>query len=167
MPPDTLRRFTLVDAMVLIAATGLSLVLIRDYLASQYTHYIFTSIIGRGLWSVASVWRLGSLASGMIAPLAVALSLALWLLRLREPRPSLHRVFRQPGMVACSAALFETGLFVIKACIATLYFYKVRSMMPDSHRLWMIRLPWNGEVVAVAWLLLSLSGTWQAEPSWI
>jgi len=57
---DTVRRkITLVDAMVLIAVTGLSLILIRGYLASQNTHNVFTSIVGRGLWSVAFLWRLG------------------------------------------------------------------------------------------------------------
>jgi hypothetical protein len=167
MRTNTSRKFTLVDAMVLIAAAGLSLVLIRDYLEHRATRYVIETIAQSGIWSVASLWRLSTLVSGMMAPLAVSLSLALWVLRLRQPRPAIHEMFRQPGMVACSATVFATGLFFINISLNLCYYYGNNSTSQDLHRLWMIRLPWNGEVVAVAWLLLWLCGAWCSETSWI
>ncbi|MFI5457030.1 MAG: hypothetical protein ACHRXM_16415 [Isosphaerales bacterium] len=159
------RKFTLVDAMVLIAAVGVGFVLIREYLDNPLVRRVLWLVSHD--WALSTLWRLGTVLSGMLAPLAVALSLALWILRFRQPRPVLRRVFRQPGMVACSAAVIETSMFVLKALFSEYYLFQKAGMMPQLTHLWIIRLPWNGEVVAVAWMLLWLSGSWRSEPSWI
>ncbi len=165
-PPAEIRRFTLIDAMVLIAATALSLVLIREYVDYLQNRRIL-SVLTRD-WSLASLWRWGTLLSGALAPLAVSLSLALWLLRLEKLKPSVRRLLRQPGMMASSAAVIATSLFLVKALFSQYYLSQASSsrMLP-LEGLWMVRLPWNGEVVAVVWLLLWASGSWRSEPSWI
>jgi len=159
------RKFTLVDAMVLVAAIGVAFVLIREYLESLPFRRILLLVAHDP--ALSWLWRLGTVLSGILAPLAVSLSLALWILRFREPRPDLHRVFRQPGMVACSATVIETSVFVLKVLFSEYYVVRKGWMMPQLNQLWIIRLPWNGEVVAVAWILLWLSGRWRSEPSWI
>ena len=102
------------------------------------------------------------------SPLAVALSLAMWILRLRQPRPSVRRLLRQPGMVATSATVIGISIFLVKALLTQYYHLQTSStpMLP-SYSLWFVRLPWNGEIVAVVWLLLWASGAWRNEPSWI
>jgi anti-sigma-K factor RskA len=95
------RRFTLVDGMVLIAAVGLSLVLVRDYWNQRGPQIVFQTNAAPAMWSATTFWRLTTLATATFAPIAVALSLALWLLRLRQPRPAIRETFRQPGTTTC------------------------------------------------------------------
>jgi hypothetical protein len=160
------RKFTVFDAMLLIAVTAVSLVLIRDYV-----HFLdgrrITWLLPRD-WRLASMWRWATVWSGVLAPLAVSLSLAMWLLRLRKPRSKLRRLFRQPGMFATSAVVIDTSLFLVKALFSQYYLYSTSTTpVLANFLLWIMRLPWNGEVVAVAWLLLWASGSWRNEPSWI
>src|ERR1700730_4451928 len=75
------RKFTLVDAMVVIGAIALACVSIRLYLR-DYGDLLFE-------WSVAEDGVLGLVVevNDIVVHLALTLSLALWLLRLRKPRP--------------------------------------------------------------------------------
>jgi hypothetical protein len=159
------RKFTLIDVLVLIAALAIAFYPIREYLDYiQDRHFLLSP--GRG-WTFISIWALGALVSGVLAPLAVSLSLALWVLRLRQPRPNWRRVFRQPGMVACTATVTETAVFLLKAVLSEYYVYRSKGFTPPLQGFWIARLPWNGEVVAIAWLVLWLSGSWRPEASWI
>jgi hypothetical protein len=163
--PTAPRKITLTDAMVLVAAPALSLVMIRDYLSdpriSRMLPLDYT-------WSVSEWWIRGCLYVGILSPLAVSLSLALFILRLRQPRPEMRRLLRQPGMVASSATVIVGTLFVLKVFLS---YYLVSPSRPfwllPLYDIWMRRLPWGGEVVAVAWIMLRLSGAWRSEPSWI
>jgi hypothetical protein len=159
------RKFTLVDAMVLVAAVGIAFVLIRDYLNDDYVRGVVFSL--PDVWALSKLWRTGTLWSGVLAPLAVALSLSLWILRWRQPRPDLRRLFKQPGMIASSATVFATSIFLLKVLFREYYLDVSGSFIFDLHRVWIWRLPWNGEIVAVAWILLWLGGNWRSEPSWI
>ena len=159
------RKFTLIDALVLIAALAIAFYPIRDYLDFVAdAHFLYS--LGPH-WTVISIWRDGTLLSGLLAPLAVSLSLAVWVLRLKQPRPNWRRVFRQPGMVACTATIVETTIFLVKAVLSQYYLQVSAGYVAPLHRLWISRLPWNGEVVAIAWLVLWLSGSWRPEASWI
>jgi hypothetical protein len=159
------RKFTLIDALVLIAALAIAFYPIRDYLDFIEQRRIIQSL-GRA-WTFVSIWRAGTLISGTLAPLGVSLSLALWVLRLRQPRPYWRRVFRQPGMVACTATVAETTIFLLKVLLSEYYLQRTSGFMPPLYGLWIVRLPWNGEIVAIAWLVLWLSGSWRPEASWI
>ena len=159
------RKFTLIDAMVLIAALAISFYPIRDYLDFIEQRHVLRSL---GFdWSIVSIWRAGTLLSGLMAPLGIAVSLAIWVLRMRQPRPDWRRLFRQPGMVACTATVAETIIFLLKVVLSEYYLWRTTGFLPPLYALWIVRLPWNGEVVAIAWLVLWLSGSWRPEPSWI
>ena len=80
------RKFTLVDAMVLIAAIGVAFVLILQYLDYLYGRNV--ALIPPGSFTLIAYWKYGTFLSRVLAPLATSLSLALWALRLRPPRPS-------------------------------------------------------------------------------
>jgi hypothetical protein len=116
-------------------------------------------------------------------------SVGLLLVRLRSPRPSLRRLMRQPGAVACLSATAATVLVLawsthrsfaelnwtlpgppgepgvgpgdwLLAAFAA-YAHAVRDIAPP--RLGMTVPP----VVLCSWLVLKLSGRWKAERTWI
>ena len=105
------RPFTLLDAMVLIAATAIALLPFRFFL-SVFEGLSATLSVAHRIVEVVFV------ADALICPLALSLSLALWVLRLRQPRPGLPRVFRQPGMAASTAILVYLSLFMTATLIS-------------------------------------------------
>jgi hypothetical protein len=161
--PTATRKFTLIDAMVLVAATALSLVMIRDYLNNERFRRILSL---PGDWRMSTLWLHGCAYVGVLSPLAVALSLALFILCLRKPRPEMRLLLRQPGMVASCGTVIAGSLFVLKVFFSSLAVDRPWGLV-RLYDIWMMRLPWSAEVVAAAWILLWLSGNWQSEASWI
>jgi hypothetical protein len=106
MQQAKIRRFTLIDAMVLIAATALALVPIRygDSFGLLESIPSTSALEWLSFFAYGSYW--------ILTPLLVAWSLALWALRFRQPRPRLRRLFRQPGMTATTAILLTVLLLV-------------------------------------------------------
>src|ERR671932_1325509 len=81
------RPVTLLDAMVLIAATGLGLAATRAYLTSL-----------RAIPGIATPLRHWLSAT---SPCLAAWALALLVLRLRQPRPAYRQLGGHPGGLAC------------------------------------------------------------------
>lgn len=144
MSSSAIRRFTLIDAMALIAATALGLALARTagvYGRSTYanTYEWFPgekptefAVVGDGAAPIADHYprpwaeRLKDLIDsasapptivGMGAPCLTCWTITAFLLSLRAPRPRLRRLARQRGFVACSAA---TLVIVVRALGAAL-----------------------------------------------
>lgn len=92
------RRFTLFDAMVLVAASAVAFVIVRPLFVgplqpySGWTRYVAFAIGGLVTWT----------------PTALAL-------RLRRPRPALRRLSRQPGFAAgvAATAVLMLGLLTV------------------------------------------------------
>ena len=106
------RRFTLIDAITLVAAVGIGLAWVR-YNRTNVLSYFVTDLYDaerdhypiprpwRGVWYYVSllwVW----LASFL--PLFAVTTVAIVALRFRQPRRPLRRLVKQPGFVACAAA---------------------------------------------------------------
>jgi hypothetical protein len=167
------RRFTLTDAMVIVAAIAVSLIPIRVGVSSSGRPWVLPPIHFSNLREVRdSFVRLDLITS----PCLFCLSVALILLRLRQPRPSIQRIFRQPGMVACTAVLVRTGIFFLLVSTGFLGAWvwgvdPLRSYVGRRDLLlvnfWVTRLQESGDLVAMGWITLSLSGVWRSEPSWI
>jgi hypothetical protein len=173
MGPIVRRKFTLVDAMVLIAGTGVALFWIRyDMLRYDFRFLVSWEFLTRPL---ALVLAVGSLVA-IFVPFILPLSVALVALRLRSPRPKILRVFRQPGTAACIAIVCVTILTLITNCVAPSCFVasiagrraelasfvwsSIENSEAEAPMLW-------GTAVVVAWVTLWLSRGWRAEPSWI
>lgn len=159
------RKFTLIDAMVLIVAIAAALVPIRPLLEE---------FLSPEVRSPGDVLLLGLTVSVMLQPLALTLSLALGLLRLRKPRPRLRRVFRQPGMAACTAAFVCTLVILFMLLIINLLIYLnfrdyasglIFSLNVEDH--WRVPLSFTGLAVSAVWTVLWLAKAWRPEPSWI
>jgi hypothetical protein len=159
------RKFTLVDAMVLIAAVAVAFVMIREYLDHLYGRHL--ALTPPEKFTLPSYWKYGTFLIRVLAPLATSLSLALWVLRLLPPRPSLRRLLRQPGMVASTTTVLGTIIFLLKVVLNDLFNYFEATGVRQLQALWLIRLPLSGEIVAVTWVLLMFSGCWRTEASWV
>src|SRR5947209_1686828 len=88
MAPAANSKFTLLDAMVLIAATAFGLAISMGNLRAMSP-------------ALPPVIR----ALLAIVPCAGTWTIALALLYLRRPRPSIHDISRRPGSLACGAAM--------------------------------------------------------------
>ena len=159
------RRLTLLDAMVLIAMIGTAVASLRGF-------------------SVADIVRLGVrprpnllpvLRHGLVGPLlpcGLAWTLAVLLLRFRQPRPPRRHLARQPGTVACVAAASVAGagaLALLLVMIAEFYTQTEQVALTDRFvtRFMEAMAPYMGTGVLVAWMALVLNRTWRPESSWI
>lgn len=175
------RRFTLLDMMVLIAATAVSIAWMRHYAPR---HGLPDVLINQrfGGWTTAAFF------SGTVTALTrvtgywlTPWTFALLILRMRPPRPRRRQLFRQPGMVAClSAALAIAGQCLPLAAAWALKFADDSQALGSRRALakrWMLILNsgfeqgfifwYPGLVVLVGWLTLCLSGRWRPEASMI
>jgi hypothetical protein len=149
MGAKTVRRITLADGSILIAAVAVGLAIGRipqNVNGSDDS----PSLIVMGLMSI--YW-----ASLMVM-------VALIPLRLMKPRPPWRRVRRQPGFIACAAVAFGV---VHRA----LYFGVIRFWQPafwaNYNVLSLIASASIGWIIISAWFVLAVSGSWRPEPSWI
>ena len=164
--PTPARKFTLVDGMVLIAATAIALVPIRLFLWENW-HFPEEH-------TLPEIWRTGLEINVSLVPLAVSLSMALWLLALKHPRPNLRRVSRKPGIAASTVTLVYSVLSSLEYLVFLWFSHAfVRGTFddPGSAMLW-IRIGMQpiflvGGAVASLWFVMWMGGTWRADRSWI
>ncbi len=105
MLPTRKRRFSLIDAVALIAATAIGLALQRPALIPLNARNM--SFSGRWPWLESGIFH------GLIyaTPVLFAWSVATLVLSLRQPRPSFRSIARSPGFVMNTAAI--AGVFCI------------------------------------------------------
>jgi hypothetical protein len=151
--PRGLRRFTLFDAMILVAAVAAGLATARACLLQ---------VMPRSNPSFAV--RLTAVF------VALAVTITLIPLRLRRPRP--RRPGRHPGMVASCAVALALGFILGEQ--ASSWLEPVPTPMRAEPHYWAINLVFNllrldlySLAVAGAWLALVLSGRWRPERDWL
>jgi hypothetical protein len=114
------------------------------------------------------IWQCGLALNQMFSIVALCLSLPFLTLRLKPPRPALRRIFRQPGMAACTAVVAYSLLLVISSVV-----YQLRGLVIGNEALnifdmvSMLECVPLGGAVAGAWIALWLTRTMCPEPSWI
>lgn len=182
MSPTIERRFTLMDAISLVAATAFGLVGLRASAGSlsELGEELRESISSFG--SPANGWAIWSwvIYSGYgffttaLFPFCWAWTLAVLILRLRRPRPQLRNLACQPGAMACIAA----AITLAPALVGLLFLllggadsaHRVDYDAPGFQRglaVFFILLPaLSGFSVLGAWTTLFLSGQYRAEPTW-
>lgn len=159
----TRRRFTLLDALVMIAALGVSMAVFRikekvpDFYLDMSDPWPNPTaiLIARIVREIQG--NLGTVQLCLIPP-----TIAVLALRLRSPRPRFRRLARQPGWVACVMAS-------LSSLVAGLLLLSCMAMNGADWGRFLIRSLWayNGPTVAGAWILLAMSGRWKSEASWI
>ena len=94
-----IRRFTLMDAIILIAAMALACWLLRPY-ADDAMRIVQNKRPGKRNLN----WLVEFFAEGIFVPVLAALTLAVLALRMKQPRPRLRLLARQAGFTASIAA---------------------------------------------------------------
>lgn len=158
--------------MVLIAATAIALVPIR-----YVTGFSFPGEAVHTAWTFESVWSIILGSQWILTPLLVTWSLALWILRLRRPRPRLRRLFRQPGMAATTVVLLSVVLLLFRfLALCAVAFLEDPNLFARAGEgltldvLFVFSKQYTSELcdaLLAVWLVLWLAGAWRSERSWI
>jgi hypothetical protein len=111
-------------------------------------------------------------------PCVETLTIALLAMGLKRPRPSLARLMRQPGFVACSAVALALANQIARALILTLREIVRHEWAVEAHGhhhrfvWWESMLPQVapvdvGLIVAASWAVLILGSRWRSQPRWL
>jgi hypothetical protein len=194
--PNSSRRPTVTDGLALIAAFAIAFALVRHWTNPSWC--VLPPLWGMRPPQTPSAGHLAlnvfSTRLSWTIPFAMTATLTLPVLRLRRPRPPLRRLFRQPGLVACAAAViamvFRTGQ------LTTYYLLEFLTKPASPFRLpsppFLVRVPVMGSrtwgetihdivlesfpfqisptvtaAVIVAWTMLWASGRWRPERGWL
>jgi hypothetical protein len=150
---------TLLDLLVLTAATALGLALMRAAI---------DGIQGRSLARSAGALIQSRMTAGQTyaSCLLAPWSLALLALNLRAPRAPSQPVARGPGFVACVVATTGVALYI---ALCSLQFAMGKLLLsPEAlSRIAGVFHNYAGLMVAGAWLSLVLESRWRSETNWI
>jgi hypothetical protein len=103
------RRFTVLDAMVLVAATGAGFTLLRLFLAQ--------GMCFNDVYVETRAASFAHTAQEAAFPFLLTWTPVVLLLGVRRPRPPMRRLARQPGMAACAAATLVLSLQLLAIVI--------------------------------------------------
>jgi hypothetical protein len=178
------RPFTVLDAMVFIAATALALAVARLYAVETWE-----IDLGALPWVPRIVLRTYLLLV-VAMPFPLSWSLAVFLLSFRSPRPPLSRLVRRPGFIASGAvslvdlirlagflilgvrmALKSNNLFAMDIWEALTIPFRIRGPVTGrtiySGPYFSTTAFGASTAVAVAWILLAAGRRWRPEPNWL
>jgi hypothetical protein len=188
MPATPCRKFSLLDAMILVAGMALGFAFIgnpgpelRNFTWRSPLDGLraFDDVNAEGM-ILRGVHRLLWLVTSWLTPGLIPWAFATILLRLRRPRPSLRRLVRQPGFAACLAvallSLVDVGghLFAMVeyqnwsvpgTAVRSLIEYVLKFFPVTVHNF--VEAPHLGAAVAGVWGILALGKMCRCEPSWI
>jgi hypothetical protein len=163
------RRFHMIDAMIVVAATAAGIAWGRtDLIATVQARVIPTGNVFSGRMHTRPVkfadrvntfrrWALRLLGCWTLAVLMV---------RLRSPRPRRFRLMCQPGMLAVTTATTYAVVGAAGFLLAFLIRARYKPTWSD-YAGQAIDLNGTAKAIAAAWLILALSGRWRPERTWI
>jgi hypothetical protein len=162
------RKLRIADIMILIAATAVALAAVRFIWSGGGSA---PSVLGLPL----TPWGWGAAAVILSAWGVMIAMLALIPLGLRQPRPTLDLLCRQPGWLACSAVALTLVLStLIHIPMIAIAIAGQRQGMTSgqlamiSVRALLFQLPDQAVfAIAGAWMTLALVGAWRPNRRWI
>ncbi|HEY2158002.1 MAG TPA: hypothetical protein VGH33_20405 [Isosphaeraceae bacterium] len=172
VPEDFERRFTLLDAMILVAATAVGLAIARRWTEMAEATRLFLSPEDGLLPALAPLTRRVVLGW----PVVAMWTLALVALRLRGPRPRAQRLFAPPGMVACVVAAvvmaMEFAQVVVVETEDWLQYPQPRHTEARWHDLEFRAIHTTATTsisfaVLAAWVVMVVTRRWRPERGWI
>jgi hypothetical protein len=157
-----MRRLSISDILIAIAAVALGMLILRAYLPGHANRlrYLFT-----GSGDPTGLSRCHEWAYGPVSCLVVPLMAAVIVMRLRRPRPRRGRLVDQPGLVACVAVI--ASLIPGLIWIATICHRPGFQRAGGFQQVWYIAIRWADSAVLGSWLALAMSRRWRPEQSWI
>lgn len=175
------RRFRMLDAMILVAATAAGCAVIPwvdRATDGDISWPALCECLGRvqelteSIWAWEIVFELTALVAYLTFPFVIMWMLAVIPLRLLGPRPRWRRLTRQPGMMAaCATAvvLVSYGLLIGTMALAA---REGESWSEAATILTLegfgLHAPLSvGLAVLASWTTLLVGRRWRAEPSWV
>lgn len=164
MPAPSSRRFSLLDAMTIVAATAIALAWLQAYLRGISGYYRVPQM----------PWRLQLILYVPTAvPFATVFSVVGLIFCIRHPRAPIRQLRRQPGFLA--------GLMVLISALAAISSVVLRNSLPVPRRGPAMSTTWEsfvvepvtprffltGAMVGAAWITLCLVGRWRSPHNWI
>jgi hypothetical protein len=169
MRAEHVRRFGLIDAMALLAATAVGLAWgRRDLVATVQARVISTGFVSNNSMHTRPVEfadRLITFTRGT-SHLLACWTLAVLILRLRSPRPRRARLVCQPGTVAVATATAYAVAVAARILVAFLIRAKYKPAWSD-YVAQAINTYETATAITASWLILALSGRWRPERTWI
>jgi hypothetical protein len=173
-----IRRFTVLDGMIVVGAVGLALAPLK-WLGLRSNSWVFFREMAAGFawdwgWFDDFIPEMLLLAT----PPAVAATLAVLAMRLRQPRPLWRKLTRQPGLAACLVLVPTWALAAAFTVVNVLSIDRMTPPFKDGSTYAQQAGVWGegfatwggllgGFAVLIAWATLAISGRWRAEPSWL
>jgi hypothetical protein len=145
------RRFTLNDAIILMAALSCGFALARWAWAESIPLQRFPGTV-RVRFMIEDTIKA---ASACVA----TLSIALLLLRVRSPRPRIPQLWREPGVIGCATAAISM------AWLCGVYVFAFPK--PSLSSLLLVGPVGVGMAIGSAWLVIWCDGSWEANAHWI
>lgn len=155
-PRRRYRSFTLLDVMILVAATAVGLALARTILGDAF------SVPRSPMW-----------VSRPVTYFLLAWTLAFIPLRLWRPRPSLHRAMIQPGMAACCAVAIVVAIDAfswITYSVQNEYILRRFTVLQVGYAHNSFESIWSdlgtdtSLAITALWVILALGGRWKSAP---
>jgi hypothetical protein len=174
MQSGSCRRPNLGDAMILIVAAALAMAITKQ-VDARPPFVLIKNVIVSAFGSdamVASLW-----IAKWISPWLLTMAVALLVIRFRQPRPRLRRIWHQPGTLASTLgilALIFVGL--ISLALPALHIFILllggfsgsNTNPPMELASFLAEVTsYSGTLILGSWLTLALSGRFRSEPGWI
>lgn len=180
------RRFRMVDAMILVAATAAGCALI-SWLDRATDGEVSWQALGECIreltetalaWEAASDWEIVFEltyynVACLVLPLVALWTLAVIPLRLLGPRPRWRRLACQPGlMAACATAVVLVAYGLLIGTVSLVVRREGASWSEAVTELALVGFAPHaplavGLAVLASWMTLIVGRRWRAEPSWV
>jgi ABC-type Fe3+ transport system permease subunit len=167
---------TLLDAMSLVGSAAVGLGLFELSHRTLFKGLIW--IADRGFpniqsWSTLEALVTCSDITVFLLPVIIPWTFLLILLRMRSPRPSWRRIWRQPGMAACLVAVFAWLWTAVALLLAMNVEHMARARRVITPADWAQKylsdevFMYVGLAVAAVWVVQYSSGRWRRSADWI
>ena len=170
------RKMTLLDAILLVGSAAVGLGLFELSHRTLFKGQIW--LVDQGLpntqtWSTMQVIVTCSDITVFIIPVVAPWTFLLLVLRMRQPRPSWPRIWRQPGMAACLAAVLGWLWTLVPLLLAMNVGSVARSRRIITPEDWAQRylgdevFMYVGLAVWATWIVQYMSRRWRKPADWI
>lgn len=159
MPTRQRRTVTLLDLLILIAATAAGLVLLRISVSGIRARTLSRS---SGALIASYLTTIQVYPSCFLPPFG----LAIMALSFRGRTESIPKVVRRPGFIGCTVATAGVVAYSV-VCSAQIALGKLSFDPAALSRVTSVFTLYAPLMIAGAWLSLALCGRWRAETNWV
>lgn len=166
------RAFSLADSLILVAATGLGLGLIRAIASLSDLSGLWQDIYR--VWTgdpnsrqILEVTAACLLVAGQ--PFLAAWTAAVLVLRMRQPRPPRRHLLTQPGTMACLSGTCAIGLAVLVSGALWVLARLSGGSIHEVNLAYVLIYASTqvGAAILWTWVTMALLGHWRPEAHWL